>query len=137
MAFNARGPRYKENESEFKNRDGSGTILPLASRICVNPLSWKTDDVVVPAENHRGAVFFDAEKPGVLPAFTDATCRDGRLLMQHWGEFPKRDLPSEILLYVMGPDNFHPIEYQLFYVNLRQNAVRRVEAFLAAQKKTP
>ncbi len=137
VAFNVRGPQYRENRSEFKNRDGSGTIFPMASRICVNPLSWKYDDVFVPAESHRGAVFFDAEKPSILPAFTDATCRDGRLLLQHWGAFPKRDLPSEILLHVMGPENFHPLEYQLFYVNLRQNAVRRVEAFLAAQQKAP
>jgi hypothetical protein len=32
----------------------------------------------------------------------------------------------------MGPENYHPIEYQLYYVNLRKNAVRRVEAYRAA-----
>ena len=109
----------------------------MASRICVNPLSWKNDTASASAEQNRGALFFDAEKPAVLPAFADATCRDGRLLVQHLGELPKRDAASDILLRVIGPDNFHPIEFQLYYVNLRNNAVRRVEAFLAAHQKTP
>jgi len=137
VAFNVRGPRYRENNNEFKNRDGSGKIPPMTSRICVNPLSWKNDTVSAPAEQNRGALFFDAEKPAVLPAFADATCRDGRLLVQHLGELPKRGPMSDILLRVLGPDNYHPIEFQLYYVNLRNNAVRRVEAFLAAHQKTP
>lgn len=137
VAFNVRGPRYQKSEAEFKNREGSGTMAPMASRICVNPLSWKNDDVPVSAREHQGAIFFDAEKPALLPAFTDATCHQGRLLVQQMGQLPKRDLPSEILLRVMGPDNYHPIEYQLYYVNLRQNAVRRVDAYLAAHRKAP
>jgi hypothetical protein len=134
VAYNARGLRYRENELEFKNRDGSGTIHPLSSRICVNPLTWKNDGAPAPAEKNQGALFFDAETPAVLPAFVDATCRDGRLLIQHMGNLPDRGFASDILLRVMGPDNYHPIEVQLYYVNLRKNAVRRVEAFRAAHK---
>jgi len=134
VAFNVRGPRYREGESEFENRDGSRT---MASRICVNPLTWKNDNAPGTAEQNLGALFFDAEKPALLRAFVDGTCRDGRLLVQHMGEIPKRDTPSGILLWVMGPDNFHPIEYQLYYVNLRNNAVRRVEAYLAAHRNSP
>jgi Protein of unknown function (DUF3089) len=137
VAFNARGPRYRENDMEFKNRDGSGTIHPLSARICVNPLTWKNDSLAASAERNVGAVFFDTEKPAVLPAFADATCREGRLLVQHMGELPERGAPSAILLRVMGPDNYHPIEYQLFYLNLRQNAVRRVDAWFAAHRNQP
>lgn len=132
VAFNARGPRYRENDAEFNNRQG-----PKASRICVNPLTWKNDTLSAPVEKNRGALFFDAEKPAVLPAFADATCRDGGLLVQHLGELPKRDPMSDILLRVIGPDNFHPIEFQLYYVNFRNNAVRRVDAYLAAHQKMP
>lgn len=134
VAFNVRGPRFRENNLEFKHRDGSGTIHRLSSRICVNPLSWKVDSEPVPAARHAGALFFDTEKPKVLPTFTDATCQDGRVLVQHLGELPQRDPASAILLRVMGPDNYHPIEYQLFYLNLRQNAVRRVDAYLDAHR---
>ena len=137
VAFNVRGPRYRENWAEFKNRDGSGTIHPLTSRICVNPLTWKNDATPASVDQNLGALFFDTEKPTVLRAFVDGTCSDGRLLVQHMGELPQRDAASGILLRVMGPDNFHPIEYQLYYVNLRHNAVRRVEAYLAAHRNAP
>jgi len=36
---------------------------------------------------------------------------------------------------MMGPENYHPIEHQLFYVNLRQNAVARVAAFGETQRE--
>lgn len=137
VAFNVRGPRYRRSKSEFNPRDGSTATDPLASRICVNPLTWKNEGTSAPAEQHRGALFFDTEKPAVLPAFADATCQNGRVLVQQMGELPKRELLSGILLWVMGPDNYHPIEYQLFYVNLRSNAVQRVDAWLAARHKTP
>jgi hypothetical protein len=31
----------------------------------------------------------------------------------------------------MGPENYHPIEYQLYYLDIRRNAVDRVESFVA------
>lgn len=137
VAFNVRGPRYRENEFDFKRRDSSGRIEPLDARICINPLSWKKDEARVPAEQHSGALFFDSESPAILPKFVDATCRDGRLVVENMGQIPKRDAASGILLWVMGPDQYHPIEYQLFYVNLRKNAVRRVNAYLGAHANAP
>jgi hypothetical protein len=38
-----------------------------------------------------------------------------------------------VLDFAMGPENYHPIEYQLFYMNLRSNAERRIAAFLRAR----
>lgn len=37
---------------------------------------------------------------------------------------------STLLLWTIGPENYHPIEFQLFYVGLRRNAVQRVAAFV-------
>ena len=132
VAWNARGPRYEGSEFEFEDPHPPGTPASMASRICVNPLTWKTDGAAAPASQNQGALFFDAEAPVVLPAFADATCRDGRVLITTMGALPSRGLPSSLLLWTMGPENYHAIEYQLFYVNLRKNAVRRVEAFRAA-----
>ena len=36
---------------------------------------------------------------------------------------------SRILDFLIGPQNYHPIEYQIFYMNIRHNALQRVEAF--------
>ena len=37
--------------------------------------------------------------------------------------------------FVMAPENYHPIEYQLFYMNLRRNAQERAEAYLRHSKE--
>jgi hypothetical protein len=35
----------------------------------------------------------------------------------------------------MGPQNYHPIDVQLFYVDLRNNAVARVNAFVGSSAR--
>jgi hypothetical protein len=45
------------------------------------------------------------------------------------GDLP-RDFMSRLLDHTMGEGNHHPVEYQLFYMNLRRNAAERVAAFL-------
>ncbi len=132
VAWNARGPRFQGNPLDFKDPQAPGPPDPKAQRICVNPLTWTNDGSAAPASRNAGALFFDAEVPKVLPAFADAACRDGNVWITQMGDMPARDLASGLLLWTIGPDNYHPIEYQLYYVNLRKNAVRRVEAFRAA-----
>jgi hypothetical protein len=40
---------------------------------------------------------------------------------------------TDALAIVMGPENHHPIEYQLFWLSLRRNAEARVAAYLGAE----
>lgn len=127
VGWNARGPNYVPNGLEFD----SGSADPLADAVCVNPLSWTTDGARVPAEANAGALFFDIAEPVIEPGFADAQCVDGVLVIRELGEL-ERDFMSRLLLWVMGPENYHPIEYQLFYLNLRRNARARVEAWLGS-----
>lgn len=130
VAWNSRGPRHVDDNMDFKDLDWK-------SRICVNPLSWKSDEVPVPAAKNEGAVFFDTTKPRLLPQFVDATCKDGKLLISALNKIPDRELKSDILLWVMGPENYHAIDVQLYYVNLRKNAVARVESYLRTHPRQP
>ena len=127
VSWNARGPKFEPNEFEFDARAED----PMAGRVCVNPITWATDGVGVAADRNAGAIFFDTEAPAIKPSFADAQCVDGVLIVTHIGD-AERDFMSRVLLYVMGPQNYHPIEVQLFYVDLRNNAVARVQAYLAA-----
>jgi hypothetical protein len=72
----------------------------------------------------------------LLPAFADAQCVDGLLRVTELGDL-ERDLPSRLLLWLMGPQNYHPVEIQLFYGDLRANAQARVDAWLAARATPP
>jgi hypothetical protein len=102
----------------------------MTDLVCVNPITWTQGQELAPAERHGGAVFFDTDEPALEPGLVDARCDDEGVLRVHvLGEL-ERDFMSWLLLWVIGPGNYHPIEYQLFYVDLRNNARERVEAFV-------
>jgi hypothetical protein len=119
VAWNARGLRFVSNPLDFHFE---------GRRLCVNPLSWRHDEVYAGRELNQGAVFLHAGGRTPLPEFADAQCREGVLRISRMGR-PPRDLMSRILDYVIGPENYHPIEYQVFYMNLRSNAEQRVAAY--------
>ena len=127
ITFNARGPAWVKDAFEL---DASTSA---DARLCVNPVLGALGDEQVARARHGGAVFFDAERPALLPAFAASRCVDGRLVVTDLQPIPARGLPSAILLWVLGGQNYHPIEVQLFYADLREDAVRRSGLFLAAR----
>ena len=120
VAWNARGPRFAGSVFDFHVE---------GERVCVNPLTWRSDEAPAGAEQNLGAVFLDAGDGTPLPGFADAQCRGGVLIVSTLGD-PPRDFMSRLLDFVIGPENYHPIEYQLYYMNLRSNAEARVAAYL-------
>jgi hypothetical protein len=128
VSWNARGPEFEPNEFELD----AGDEHTMNGRVCVNPITWATDELGAAAHHHAGALFFDTDEPTIKPAFADARCEDGVLVVTNMGD-PERDVMSRLLLWVMGPQNYHPIDVQLFYVDLRRNAVARVQAFEEAR----
>ena len=103
-------------------------------RVCTNPLSWRPDSRATPRALNLGAVFLESADPAPRPAFADARCADGTLIISEIGDAP-RDLPSRLLDHVMGDGNFHPIEYQIYFMNLRHNAQTRVAALMRMPKE--
>lgn len=137
IGWNSRGPRYVSSRLDFPNPHSDDPTRQMEGLLCVNPLTWKQDDKQATTSQHKGAIFFDAQTPAVLPAFANARCHNGRLLITKMGR-PVRHMMSKILDWVTGPQNYHPIEYQLFYLNIRANATQRVKAFQSTQKtKSP
>lgn len=113
--------------------------------LCVNPLSW-TKNGSASAADHLGAVAstgtFDLSPFGddtsAEVAFgplgqpevgiTDADCRDGLLLVSDMSNQPVgKDL-------AMPGGNYHGLDYPLFHMNLRRNALERVSAYM---RQTP
>lgn len=129
VTWNARGPRYEPNGLEFA---AAADPARRGRLLCVSPLTWRADGRAAPASANPGALFLDAERPAVLPDFAAARCSGGWLVVTEMGD-PPRDGMSQILDWMIGPENYHPIEYQLFYTAIRENAEARVEAFLAAR----
>lgn len=123
LAWNARSPTYTDGVELW--------YPPGEHRVCTNPLSGVGEGGAMPASANLGAVFLQRPDPGPFPGFADARCAAGTLRVNLFGRVP-RDLPSRILAGVMGKGNHHPIEYELFWSNIRADAAVRVAAWQAA-----
>lgn len=125
ITFNARGPHHARHPLEF-----GGALRSDA--LCVHPVLGQTSEAPVSAKEHGGAVFFDTARPQLLPRFVGSRCSTGRLVIDELAALPDRGLAPSVLLRVMGGENYHSIEYQLFYVDLRLDAMARVQSFVSA-----
>lgn len=112
--------RYRDR---FGTSDGEDVI-------CWNPVGMSDKEGEIPGERNIGAL---AGKPGTtpLPALIEgsgANCSDGTL----YTDMPDKE---RIELVLFGGGNLHMHDFDLFYGNIRANAVARTEAYLA--KSTP
>ncbi len=129
IGFNARSADYAGG-LDFVEWPPAPPGTPARPRVCVNPLTWRRDEAPGERALHRGAVFFDGDVPPAPRAeFTSARCRGGWLVVEFDGAVP-RDFMSRILDYAIGSGNYHPIEFGLFFVDLRDDAAGRVRAYL-------
>jgi hypothetical protein len=128
-AWNARSPSYVPGMQELTLRD-------TGERVCTNPLTWRDDGAPAPADANLGAVFLESDDPAPRPGFADARCDHGILRVTRIGHAP-RDFMSRILDHVIGAGNHHPIEFQMFFMNLRANAIARVAAHGRGDEASP
>ncbi len=93
--------------------------VPLGQNIAVvNPLNWKTDETYAPASLNLGGVVGDFK---LHPNFVDAQNHNGIL----WASKP----------YFKGSiffvrKNYHIGDFNLFYMNVRENAANRNKHFM-------
>lgn len=137
VAWNARSPGYVQG-LDFVEWPPPPPGTPPRTRVCVNPLTWRHDEVMGEHALNRGAVFFDASSTPPTPqlAFANARCKDGFLRVE-MTEAPPRDFMSRLLDRALGEGNYHPIEYGMFFVNLRENARERIAAFSKGKSAAP
>jgi hypothetical protein len=90
----------------------------LKNAVCTNPLSWKCDTGYCPPVLNEGAVLLNFND--VMPELFDAQVHDGML----WLNKPK--FPGAFLIQTKI---YHRGDYNLFYVNIRENAEERVKSY--------
>ncbi|HTL83384.1 MAG TPA: DUF3089 domain-containing protein [Bacteroidia bacterium] len=89
---------------------------------CVNPLTWTSDTAYAPASLNLGSVpkTFDRVDRGIV----DAKISPQNIVWSH---------PADKPGYIKG-DNYHVLDYGLYYMNLRANVAERVGIYLSAHK---
>lgn len=113
--------------------DAAGIYARVDNLMCINPLTWGENDDYAAHDLNLGAIGypgFRLAKDGedftqmiVEVGVADAQCIDGQLAVPalRTTSFPSR----------MPGNSMHVYDYSLFHMNVRQNAVDRVAAYLA------
>lgn len=97
-------------------------------QLCTNPLTWTINSAADAAEN-IGAVEMLAGRtslPAPIEAFTGAVCRGGTLRTN-------QNYSDSWAQYDLGGGNMHFYDYNLFYMNIRENVKTRIAAWKAQQ----
>lgn len=125
--------------------DGGAGIEREADSLCTNPLSWRVDDEKADASLNEGAVppagtynvafgpADDVPSGDTITALdapsvghTWAQCRDGTLFVANQTGTAFGGAGA------FGDEaNYHMLDYLLFHMNIRNNAILRVRTFLA------
>lgn len=119
VTFCSEAEDYKENTVIFpKDIHTNG----------INPLNWKTDSTVATKEENMGACF--PNKQGLINNAIPSLC--GAYLDSERGtlkvtDIKKADYPASLSFVSEG--NYHIYDYQFFYMNLKNNVRKRLEAF--------
>jgi pimeloyl-ACP methyl ester carboxylesterase len=126
------------------NRRADNSVKPT---VCVNPMSWQRNKNKIPKIQHLGAMPVDFKRTPLdmllannpqfifqtLPALSNqltwAQCKeDGRLeVMQQVDNIFSNHLEQ-------ANKSYHVLDFSLFYGNIRQNAIQRVNQFMITNK---
>jgi len=114
----------------YWNPDRRRWLVPTVDQLLfsVNPLTWDESAEIAPASLNVGAVPFgiaETNFQGIYPSLVAAQNRQGYLIASP-------DLPAKLFrVGLMGdPLNYHIYDFNLFWMNVRNNARERVHAFL-------
>lgn len=113
---------------DFVARAGYPDAMAQEHFVCTNPLSWSTGSEAVPASANLGGWTpgqSDPPRP-IDPNVVGARCENGAL-------FITDPAPRAYHLVKLPGENYHNYDYQLFWMNVRQNAMDRVKAYLATE----
>lgn len=114
-----------------QSRTSSGGPMLLQGAICINPLSWKTDTVMVDASENIGAVFSDDETGKFIIQIKEycsaeiCNVKNARALV---ADIPEND-SLDIGPYTEGV--YHRYDYAFWYRNLRENVRVRINAYFS------
>ena len=93
--------------------------------VVTNPLNWTIDTTYAEASLNKGAVLYNFKK-GTKKELVDAQVHDGVL----WVKKPKFFGSAFVKM-----KNYHIADFNLFYANVRENAILRVKTFLEKTKE--
>jgi len=102
-----------------------GYVIPKHDAVCTNPLTWRNDNEYAPYRLNKGGILKNFKH--IIPHLSDAQVLDGVVRI---------DKPHFFLTPFFRYTNYHIVDYNLFYMNIRENAQLRAKKFLERDKQT-
>lgn len=116
ISYNTEGPANKDQHNAVVT-DGT---------ISINPINWKKDDTYASKEENLGSLNIDGE---IEKNLADAKIDLERgVVVCETADSAVYAIP-EAAHALFGPESYHGYDYGLYYMNLRENAKVRIEAF--------
>ena len=107
---------YKNGAEDNMAKDSGDNIL------CVNPITWKSDNTPSTIDMHKGMIGKDFNV--LYPKSVVAEVEEKQHIL--WVDLPEKLDESKGFL-----KNYHIVDYNLFYMDVRENVRQRVAAFFA------
>jgi len=92
--------------------------------VCTNPLTWSINNTYAEAKLNKGGILREMDK--IIPKLCDAQVGDGVLRIN------KPHFKGSRLFNIK---NYHIVDYNLFFVNIRENVANRTKIFMDNAKK--
>ena len=131
VSWNTEGPANRGHDS----------LVVAPGAIAINPLNWRTDDAYASADMNLGTFRPRLLFPGLrkLSAKADAVIdiERGTVLVTEprLEKYAITRIPGfRRLEPVFGPASYHGCDYSFFYLNIRENARQRSEAWFARRR---
>ena len=128
VSWNTEGPKNAEVDAQ--------TAVLLPGAISINPLNWKLDGTYAPASENLGSLALNEESGEVeiVDAGADARVDVERGVVVTNAEVePMPEDAARVAADFFGPDGRHGQDYTLYYNNIKDNAAKRVAAFLESR----
>ena len=129
VSWNTEGPENK----------GRASLVVAPGAVAINPLNWKTDETPAPADLNLGSFAPHLLTHGLhrLHVKADAVLDTERgtviVTEPRLKKYVITAIPGlEKFESVFGPASYHGCDYSFFYLNIRENARKRMEVWFAA-----
>ena len=123
-------------EGKKNSEENAKTAVLLPNAISINPLNWKRDETYAPASENLGSLVLD-EKTGeikVADIGADAQINLARgVVVTNAKAEQMPEAQTRISAEFFGADGRHDSDYTFYYNNIKDNAVKRVAAYMAGK----
>ena len=116
--------------SEGPGNDGKYNMVVPEGSVAINPLNWKTDGTPAGVEENAGS-FVNGE---IVEGIADARVNVERGALIVESVDPALYAIPKMGEALFGPESYHSWDFMFFYMNIRENAMLRLERFLSSHR---